>query len=171
MYNGVPLRKEPTMCLHAAIIPSSMCSVCTPPPPVIRFTSPAQAGARRESRTTSDFLIDAALIDALCEAVDKPVELRKLLMVDELPDFQAWNDPGCILFRPANGDAWERVFTVRLRLGGTKVLTTASRIAYAAAKAYRDSPLIAGQNAIHLCEEYRDDVRFCCVNPAHITGY
>jgi hypothetical protein len=127
-------------------------------------------GKGKSARPTVDFWIDDALITRLCEQSTDPENMRFLLTVPELPTLGSKHDIGCIFYRPDSGTAWERVIPVKMK-DGEMSLTSAPRAAFAAAFANRDTYLTVGQHAIHLCStEIRDDIRMCCINPAHIVG-
>lgn len=130
------------------------------------------AGRRRDNtaRSTSEFLIDACLLDTLCDHSSNPNELRRLLTADALPVYRLSGDYGCIYYDPQVGTTWERNILIRL-IDGTQTLTSASRAAWAAATANKDGYLHAGQHAVHLCRsELHHEIRLCCINPAHIVG-
>lgn len=151
---------------------SKHCTRCTPLPKAQRMARPAPSvvGKTIKARGTMEFLIDEQLISDLCDRSTDPDEMRRLLLTDYLPRWRTGDDPGCIYYSPGSGTAWERNIVVRL-VDGTQTLTSAPRAAWAAAHSNRDNYLVAGQHAIHLCHtERREDIRLCCINPAHVVG-
>jgi hypothetical protein len=142
------------------------CTRCTPLPkyPVLAFRSGKNERGRDAIKVTAE------LVDTLCECSDKPEELRSLLCAETLPEFGTEHDPGCIFYRPKTGTTWERALPVELS-DGKSSLTSAPRAAFIAAHGHRDAYLLPGMRAVHLCKtEIHDDIRLCCINPAHIVG-
>lgn len=121
----------------------------------------------RHARRTDEFLIDDALMDMLCDGSSDGETLRAMLRSETLP---ASNSP-CIFYRPTRGETLERMIPIRLIVDGTEVVTSAARAVYAASAANRDRVLAEGQPIVHLCQgELHEDIRLCCINPAHIAG-